>query len=159
MIYRRARGAYAVSTDPALLDLDVVHEFLCQAYWSPGVPRNLVAKSMRNALCFGLYHGENQIGYAAAVTDRVHFAYLKDVFVLPAHQGQGLGSWLLECILEHPELQALSRILLATSTAHEFYRRYGFTELQDPPRWMEKTLTPKWRKAPGSATPGDSVNH
>ena len=139
----RHRGDYTISTDPARLDLDVVHRFLSEeAYWSPGVARGVVERSIRNSLCFGLYHGRDQVGFARVVTDRAAFAYLADVFVLPAHRGSGLGKWLIETVLAHPDLQNLRRIFLGTADAHALYERYGFRPV-DPKRMMERRLTPE----------------
>jgi GNAT superfamily N-acetyltransferase len=119
---------YEISTDPARLDLDVIHRFLSEeAYWSPGVPREVVERSIANSLCFGLYAPDGaQAGFARAVTDRATFAYLADVFVLTEHRGRGLGVWLVEVVLAHPDLQGLRRIELTTVDAHGLYERYGF---------------------------------
>ena len=132
------RGDYTISTDRSLLDLDLIHKFLSEdAYWSPGVARDVVERSIRNSLCFGLYDGENQVGFARVVTDRAAFAYLADVFVLPAHRGRGLGKWLVETVLAHPDLQDLRRFFLGTADAHSLYERYGFRPV-DPERMMER---------------------
>jgi GNAT superfamily N-acetyltransferase len=134
----RREGEFVISTDPDRLDLDVVHRFLSEeAYWSPGVPRDLVERSIDNSLCFGLYRGEEQVGFARVVTDRAAFAWLADVFVLPEHRGKGLGKWLVETVLAHPDLQSLRRFLLGTADAHSLYERYGFRPV-DPGRTMER---------------------
>ena len=118
---------YEISTDPARLDLDVIHGFLRTAYWSAGVPRAVVERSVAHSLNFGLYAPDGgQAGFARAVTDRAVFAYLGDVFVLPEHRGRGLGVWLVQTVLEHPDLQGLRRISLATGDAHGLYARFGF---------------------------------
>ena len=101
----RYRNGYRVSTDPSELDLGVVHGYLTESYWAAGVPEEVVRRSVENSLCFGVYSGEKQVGFARVVTDRATFAYLADVFVLEAHRGQGLGKWLVEVILSHPDLQ------------------------------------------------------
>ncbi len=123
---RRADG-YQLSTDPGRLDLDLVHDFLRTAYWSPGVPRGVVERSIRNSLPFGVYGpGDAQVGFARVVTDYAVFAYLGDVFVVPKHRSRGLGAWLVQAILDHPQLQGLRRWALATADAHELYARFGF---------------------------------
>ena len=135
------RGDYAISTDRSRLDLDVIHRFLSEdAYWSPGVSRDVVERSIRNSLCFGLYDDEGQVGFARVVTDCAAFAYLADVFVLPDHRGRGLGKWLVETVLEHPDLQGLRRFFLGTADAHSLYERYGFRPV-DPKRMMERRLS------------------
>ena len=131
---------YEISTDPARLDLDVIHGFLREAYWSPGVSRAVVERSIEHSIPFGLYApGGAQVGFARVISDRAVFAYLGDVFVLPEHRGHGLGVWLVQTILEHPELQGLRRFHLATADAHGLYERFGFRPA-DPA--MEMDLKP-----------------
>jgi GNAT superfamily N-acetyltransferase len=121
------RDTYVVSTDRSRLDLDVIHEFLREAYWSPGIPREVVERAVAHSLQFGLFAADGaQVGFARAITDRATYAYLADVFVLPAHRGRGLGTWLVGCVLSHPELQGLRRWGLATLDAHGLYARFGF---------------------------------
>ena len=132
------RDEFRVSDDPALLDIDVIHSFLRESYWAAGIPREVVEKSLRGSLCFGLYEGEAQVGFARCVTDRATFAYLADVFVLPSHRGRGLSKWLMECIAAHPELQGLRRWSLVTRDAHRLYEQYGFVPLQAAEGYMEK---------------------
>jgi GNAT superfamily N-acetyltransferase len=132
------RDGYLISTDASMLDLEVVHGYLSRSYWAAGVPEDVVRRSIENSLCFGVYRGEEQAGFARVVTDRTTFAYLADVFVLEEHRGQGIGKWLVEVILSHPELQGLRRWMLATRDAHDLYRRYAFTELARPGLFMER---------------------
>jgi GNAT superfamily N-acetyltransferase len=129
---------YEISTDRARLDLDAIHRFLSEdAYWSPGVEREVVERALANSLCFGLHAPDGaQAGFARAVTDRATFAYLGDVFVLPAHRGRGLGVWLVQTVLAHPDLQGLRRIELATADAHELYARFGFEPLHGVERFL-----------------------
>ena len=132
------RDGYLISTNASMLDLEVVHGYLSRSYWAAGVPEDVVRRSIENSLCFGVYRGEEQAGFARVVTDRATFAYLADVFVLDEHRGQGIGKWLLEEILSHPDLQGLPRWMLATRDAHDLYRRYAFTELARPGIFMER---------------------
>lgn len=132
------RDGYLISTNASMLDLEVVHGYLSRSYWAAGVPEDVVRRSIENSLCFGVYRGEEQAGFARVVTDRATFAYLADVFVLEEHRGQGIGKWLVEVILSHPELQGLRRWMLATRDAHDLYRRYAFTELAWPGIFMER---------------------
>jgi GNAT superfamily N-acetyltransferase len=130
-------GEFEISTDAARLDLTIVHGFLTNSYWARGIPLETVQRSIENSLCFGIYHSDRQIGFARAITDRATFAYLADVFVVPAYRGRGLSKWLMQCILEHPDLQGLRLWMLATQDAHGLYERYWFTPLKRPERWME----------------------
>jgi GNAT superfamily N-acetyltransferase len=137
------RKPYLVTTDIERFQFDVVHRYLSEvAYWSPGISRETVERAARHSLAFGLFHGTAQIGYARAITDRTSFAYLSDVFVLPAHQGAGLGKWLIECLMAHPDLQGLRRLMLVTSDAHGLYAPFGFHAAAHPERIMERTAGP-----------------
>jgi GNAT superfamily N-acetyltransferase len=131
------RGEFTISTDPGRIDLDVVHGYLSESYWAPGIPRELVARSIANSLPFGIYHGPAQVGFARVITDRATFAYLADVFVLEEERGRGLGKWLMEVIMAHPELQGLRRWMLATRDAHGLYRQHGFEEVANPQALMQ----------------------
>ena len=102
-----------------------------------GVPEDVVRRSVENSLVFGVYRGEEQVGFARVVTDYATFAYLADVFVLEAHRGRGVGKWLIEVVLSHPDLRGLRRWMLATGDAHELYRKYGFAELARAEIFME----------------------
>jgi GNAT superfamily N-acetyltransferase len=130
-------GEYTVSTDPARLDLGMVHGYLTVSYWAGGIPAGTVRRSVENSLCFGLYHGPSQVGFARVVTDRATFAYLCDVFILEGHRGRRLGRWLIETVRGHPDLQGLRRWVLVTADAHGLYRPFGFTPLRTPDRYME----------------------
>ena len=137
-------NTYDISTDPSRLQLDAIHSYLTRSYWSPGVPRDVVARAIANSMCFGIYLGEAQVGFARVVTDKASFAYLADVYVLEAHRGQGLSKRLVETIQAHPDLQGLRRFLLATMDAHGLYARFGFKPLAAPERMMELRLRPSW---------------
>ena len=125
MVWQRDR--YEISDDPRRLDLDLIHRFLSEdAYWSPGVEREVVERSIAGSVNFGVYSGENQVGFARVVTDRATFAWLADVFILESERGHGLGEWLVETVLGHPDLRGLRRWILGTADAHGLYRRFGF---------------------------------
>lgn len=129
---------YELSVDPARLDLDVIHGFLSEeSYWAKGIPRPIVEKAIAHSLCFGVYQGAAQVGFARVVSDYATFALLADVFVLEGHRGKGLSKWLMQAVVGHPELQGLRRLLLLTSDAHELYRQFGFTEIGNAWRFME----------------------
>src|SRR5271165_4122259 len=118
MIVERRRGEFLLSTDPARLNLDVIHAFLTTGYWAKGIPREIVAGSIEHALCFGVYDGEGaQVGFARVISDFATVAYIGDVFVIESHRGRGLGKWLMECITNHPALQGLRRWILTTRDA------------------------------------------
>ncbi|WP_295772600.1 GNAT family N-acetyltransferase [uncultured Mucilaginibacter sp.] len=129
---------YTISTDKQLLDLKVIYSFLNnESYWSKGIPFERLQKAIGNSLCFGVYHHQQQCGFARVITDNATFAYICDVFVISEHRGQGLSKWLIKTITNHKELQGLRRWSLATADAHGLYRQYGFTPVSKPELWME----------------------
>jgi len=128
--------SYEISTDPDRLDVTMIHDFLRASYWAPDIPREVVERSLANALCFGAYREGRQIGLARVITDYATFAYLADVFVLPEHRGQGVAQALVRAALAEPRLQGLRRWLLATLDAHDLYARFGFEPLVRPEAFM-----------------------
>ena len=142
MDFEQRRGEFLISTDKSKLDIETIHKFLVQSYWSPNIPREIVARAIENSFCFGIYFGtpaeEKQIGFARVITDFATYAYLADVLVLEEYRGQGLSKWLMQCIIEHPALQGFRRFTLATKDAHGLYAQFGFTPLQSPDRYMER---------------------
>lgn len=114
-----------------------MHAYLSRAYWSEGIPRHVIAKSVEGSICFGLFDRTRQIGLARVITDTATFAYLCDVYVLEEYRGQGLSKWLMEAVCSHPDLQNLRRFVLVTRDAHGLYEKFGFTRPSDPGRYME----------------------
>jgi GNAT superfamily N-acetyltransferase len=152
------RGDFLISTDPALLDLSVIHDYLTNhSYWALGISRELQQQALDGSLCFGVYENGRQVGLARVVTDRATFAWLCDVFVLEAYRGRGLSKWLMECVVSHPDLQGLRRFILGTRDAHGLYERYGFKPLADPTRFLEIHVPDAYRRAgPACGTPAAS---
>ena len=132
------RGDYVISTDKSKLDPGSIHSFLNHSsYWAQERSLDTIQKSLEHSLCFGVYRGAEQMGFARVVTDYATFAWLCDVFIIEPHRDQGLGKWLVESVVAHPELEGLGIFLLATRDAHELYRRYGeFAALESAERWM-----------------------
>ena len=149
MGYEIQRKPYLISTNPSLLDLDVIHGYLYHSYWSPGIPRDVVQQGIEHSLNFGMYRQtdsvQQQIGFARVITDYASFAYLADVFVLPEYRGQGLGVWLIDTIIACPALQTIRSFTLATRDAHELYRKTGFEPI-DSTRYMIKRYDVPWRQ-------------
>jgi len=119
------RDAYMISDDPKRLDLEAICRMVMGTYWAGDRGSEAIRRSVENSLCFGVYCGGQQVGIARVVTDRATVGYLCDVIVDDAHQGRGLGKWMLTCILEHPDLQGC-RIDLFTRDAQELYKQFGF---------------------------------
>jgi GNAT superfamily N-acetyltransferase len=142
MNYEWERETATVSTDRDRLDLVLVHEFLTNAYWSPGVSAEAVRRSIEHSIPFGIYRDNRQVGFARVISDQTTFAYLADVFIVPEARGQGLARFLLDCVLAHPDLQQLRRWTLFTRDAHGLYERVGFESGQMLDRLMVRQGTP-----------------
>ena len=127
-----------ISTDPGRLDVKAISDFLSRAYWAQDRTREIIERSLRNSLVFGVYDGTRQIGMARIVTDYATVAWLCDVFIHEDYRGKGIGKWLMGSIISHPDLQNLRRFLLATRDAHGLYSQFGFTTMNNPERWMER---------------------
>lgn len=138
--YQLERDRYCIDTDPHRLPLDVIYDYLSnRSYWAKGRSLDTVKKTIENSLCFGVYDGQDLIGFARVVSDFATFGWVCDVFILESHRGQGLSKWLIETVVQHPDLKSIRRLLLATRDAHELYKRYGgFQLLEHPERWMER---------------------
>ncbi|NHF60146.1 GNAT family N-acetyltransferase [Flavobacteriaceae bacterium TP-CH-4] len=124
--------------DRSKINVDFVHAYLTQSYWAKGRTREKVLQSMENSLCFGVFTGEEQIGFARLVTDSVVFAWLMDVFVIDGFKGRGIGTRLIEYILKQPEVQHVNGIGLRTNDAHGLYEKFGFEKIVEPETWMLK---------------------
>ena len=138
------QDGYFINTDKTKLDIPCIHHYLStESYWAKNIPLDIVKKSIDGAICFGLYKKTNdpssprmQIGFARVITDNATFGYLADVFILPSDQGKGLGKYLVETIMNHPDLQDFRRWMLATRDAHSLYARFGFKPIENPERFM-----------------------
>jgi len=136
-LHEVVKGRFSVSSDPEKLDFDMIHSFLTDSYWAKGISRDKVLRCVKHSLSFGMYDGDKQIGFARVITDFTRFAYLADVFILESYRNQGLASWLIECILAHPDLKSTTGWILATKDAHHLYSKFGFQPLSEPSRFMQ----------------------
>jgi len=150
------KGEFTVSTDPGRIELDVVHGFLTECYWAKGIPREVVARSIENSLCLGVYGQGKQVGFARVISDYATYAYIGDVFVLESFRGRGLGKWLMECIMQHPCLQGLRRWSLVTRDAHALYAQMRFKPLKNPQNYME-FHQPDVYQQPETRSPGNRI--
>lgn len=137
---KQRKGEYEIDTDKRRLDLGAIHRFLSQeSYWAKNRTIEQSLTAIENSLCYGVYRGREQVGFARVITDKATFAYIGDVYILEGHRGKGLSKWLMEIIVAQPDLQGLRRWLLATYDAHGLYRQFEFDGLRHPERWMERT--------------------
>ncbi len=138
MHYEWQQDEFLISTDPAKLQAGAVHAFLSRSYWAKGVALETVERSLRHALCFGVYHKGDQIGLARLITDHATFGYLADVYIIEEWRGRGLAKWLMRCVLAHPVGPTPRSVRLATQDAHGLYRQFGWTPLAHPEHHMER---------------------
>lgn len=137
--YPQGMQNITITTDKTQLNIQLIHHYLStESYWAKGIPLKTVERSVQHSLCFGIYDDNRQFGFARVISDHATYAYLADVFILPDHRGKGYSKLLIQYILNHPELQGLRRWGLATADAHSLYKKFGFTELTEPERMMEK---------------------
>ena len=128
---------FTINTDKSLLDFDTIYGFISDSYWAKGIPTEVMQKAIDNSMCFGVYEGNKQVGFARIISDYATFAYLADVFIIESHQGLGLSKWLVEAIVNHSELQGLRRMMLATKDAHGLYQQKGFEPVSFPENLMQ----------------------
>ena len=102
-----------------------------------GMPQDALARAVDESIVFGVYDARELIGMARVVTDRATYGYLTDVVILKTRRGMGLGRWLVECVLDHPDLQTLRRLALLTAEAPWLYEKFGFSPLTGPSVYME----------------------
>jgi GNAT superfamily N-acetyltransferase len=135
--YERVRAGHTVSTDRRRIDIELVQRVLGSTYWAAGIPREVVVRSIEHSLVFGVYDTTRQVGFARVITDLATYAYLSDVFIVEECRGCGLGDWLIESIVRHPQLQGLRRFALFTRDAASLYARHGFSAMEAPTGYME----------------------
>ena len=140
-IVEHRRDELLLSTNRARLDLHAVLSMLLASHWGGSMTHPLLARAVENSVCVGVYSGERQVAFARVVTDLTTYAYLTDVIVADEMRGRGIGSWMVESIVSHPELQGLRRMALWTRNAPALYERFGFTKDVPPSNYME--LRPK----------------
>ena len=126
MIWKKAN--FTISTDKNQVDLDALHVMLSRSFWAKDRSREAVEKTIANSLCFSLLNGNEQIGFARAITDGVTYAVILDMIIREDFRRQGFGKWLMQCIGEHPEIVPLKQVLW-TSYADDFYQKGGFEEM------------------------------
>jgi len=127
---------FLISTNKMKIQTDIVYSFLTKSYWAEGILFDTVKKSIKNSMCFGVYHNNKQIGFARVITDYTRLAYLCDIFIIEEYRGRRLSKWLMETILSHPKLKNIKSWMLSTKDAHGLYEKFGFKIPEDPKRVM-----------------------
>jgi|TARA_R110001583_G_scaffold126504_1_gene278064 GNAT superfamily N-acetyltransferase len=131
-------SGYKISSETNDMDVSVIHGYISRSYWAENIPLRTMETAINNSLCFGVFTDSgNQVAFARMITDSATFAYLADVFVLEEHRGKGISKWIMKNIIDHPNLQGIRRMALATSDAHGLYEEFGFKALNSPESFME----------------------
>ena len=129
---------FRISSDLEDMDIEAIHAYISRSYWARGIPVETLKRGIENSLCCGVFtESGKQVGFARMVTDSATFAYLCDVYVLEDYRAKGLSKWMVDTMLQHPKMQGLRRICLATADAHGLYERYGFEPLANPHYFLE----------------------
>jgi GNAT superfamily N-acetyltransferase len=129
-----------ISTDKSKLQVEVIHQFLTSSYWAKGRTLDEVKKTLEHSLCFGVYKGNEQVGFARILTDYTIYAYIMDVFILQEHRRKGYSKQLMKAINEEPQLKSCKVWMLKTADAHGLYKQFGYNELAHPEKVMERIL-------------------
>lgn len=120
-------------------DLALIHGFLSrETSWAQGIPRERLERALANSICYCGHVDGQLVAFARAVTDQATFAYLADVFVLPAHRGRGNARTIVKALMDDPRLQGLRRWHLVTKDMQRLYASLGFSELAQPAQHMQK---------------------
>jgi len=132
-----------ISDDKSKLDVELIHKFLTTSYWAKGRTIDEVKNSIEHSICFGVYKDGKQIGFARILTDYTVIAYLMDVFILEEFRGKGFSKLLLKRIFDDDKFKRVKKWMLATKDAHSLYAQFGFGEIKNPDRLMEKVVLRK----------------
>jgi len=145
-LYQTLKNNFIISTEKSEIDIAVVYNYLSkESYWAKNISIDIVTRAIENSFCFGVYKKETsttkvQVGFARVITDRATFGYLADVFITEQYRGIGLSKWLMQEILDHPQLQGFRSWMLGTKDAHGLYEQFGFKRLQNSERIMRLGL-------------------
>ena len=130
----------SVSADKNKLDIPFILSELKQVSWLAPKTQDEVQIVIDASFCFGIYLEDKQIGFCRVITDYVVFAYVMDVFILPEYQGNGYSKQLMSAINVEPRLQSCKVWMLKTADAHKLYKQFGYNELAQPEKLMERII-------------------
>ncbi len=137
MLALKIEPEYTMTTTKEEMNIDHICDLLWSTHWASDRPKATIEKSIKNSMCFGILCEDWQIGFARVITDYATFAYISDVVIDDNFQGKGFGSWLIESILEHPDLVEIPQWRLKTTNAKDFYKKLGFSDLSFAYKYVE----------------------
>ena len=121
------KDGYHLTDNQDQVDVVRTQKMLGETYWGVRRPLEIVENMVKTSLCFTLLSNKLQIGFGRAVTDTVTLSWIADIVILPEHRGKGLGKWMMECIVNHPDIRDTQKVL-QTRDAHEYYEKFGFSQ-------------------------------
>ena len=122
---RWQRDDLVLTDEPTPTIVKDTHAMLQTTYWSHKRSLDVVEKAIANSLCFVLLRDDKQVGFARLITDYATTSWLADVILADELQGCGVGTWMMQCVIQHPDV-AETQFVLQTGSAHTFYERLGF---------------------------------
>jgi ribosomal protein S18 acetylase RimI-like enzyme len=145
-----SRGLYTISTERARLDVPTAFALLLTTHWGNALTPALLDRAIAHSVCFGVYYGVRLVGFGRVIADPATYGYLTDVVIAPEHKARGLGTWLTQCMIQHPQLQGFRRLALVTRDAERLYARAGFAVGAEPLVYMERRPTGIGRPGPAA---------
>lgn len=140
------KSGFVISTDKDSIDYQKLHYFLAfESYWAPNIPMDILKKGISNSINYSMIEKSTNkfIGFARLITDKATFAYLSDVFIDKEYRRRSLGKWLIETILDNPDVKGLRLLFLMTKDAQTLYNKFGFKSLEKPEMAMAIRKSPK----------------
>jgi len=114
-------------TDGKSISAKLLLELYQYAPWAKGRGATDVQTMLEHSdVILSAWDGEKLAGFGRALTDRVYRAILYDIVIRPDYQHQGLGSSLVEHLLNHPLIAKVPVISLFTRDRQDFYKKLGF---------------------------------
>lgn len=84
------------------------------------------------------YSGNILVGYGRIISDGVHHAFIVDLIVSPDYQGNGIGSKLLQNLIQKCTWHSIRDIqLFSAKNKFTFYERFGFEKRDEDSPGMQ----------------------
>ena len=114
---------------PLAMDYDLLFETTGWNSIYQASPQELFQALSDSWYVLSAYENDQLVGFGRIISDGVLYALICDLIVNPASQGKGIGSTLLNKLIEHCRLRGIRVIwLFAAKDKSAFYRKFGFHE-------------------------------